>query len=64
MKPWWFLLSLAVGGLLGHGFLHVVFRCRRRYVARRGRVACGAGLVASVGSALALGRGVQIVDMA
>jgi hypothetical protein len=62
LKFWWFLLSVAYGLILGHLFLYVVFKCRKRFSHHRGRVCMGASFFIAVCSSTCFMFGVWIID--
>ena len=62
LKPYAYLLSLLIGVVFGHLFLFVVFKCRIRFQAHRGRVAAVAAVFMSIVSALVFTAGMYVVE--
>lgn len=62
LKIWWYLGSIVIGLIFGHLYLFVVFKCRQRFNAHRGRVSVGASIFLSLCSAGIFTRGMQIVQ--
>ena len=64
LKFWFFLLSVALGLVGGQIFLYIVFKCRKRFVNNRGKVAMGASFFVALVSAVCFMFGVWVIDEA
>ena len=62
LRFWFYLLSVFIGFVLGQLFLYLLFKCRKRFKNKRGRVAMGASAFAAICSSICFMIGVWIVD--